>query len=66
MEFQKIPVYCPKCKDRVLYWNGITKIQVATQCKNCMAFVIFDPTAEEQTRTKELPIREASSGVRFY
>ena len=65
-EFQKIPVICPKCKERVMYWNGITMIQVATQCRNCGAYVIFNPAdKEKQTRVKQMPIRESSSGVRF-
>lgn len=65
-EFQKIPVYCSHCKERVLYWNGITKMQIGTKCNNCGRMVIFDPTANPQVRTKEMPIRQDSSGVRFW
>lgn len=65
-EFKKIPVYCPKCGTRVLFWNGITKMQIATQCKKCCNMILFDPMADPQVRTKKMPIRQDSSGVRFY
>lgn len=63
-EFKKIPILCPRCKGVLLHWNGITMMQVATQCRNCGRYYTFNPTTEDVKAGKRIE-RATSSGVRF-
>ena len=65
MEFQKIPVMCPKCDTKVMTWNGITKIPMTTRCTACNNIVIFDPSTQT-TKISVEPSRASTSGKRYY
>lgn len=65
MDFQKIPVYCPKCASRVMTWNGITKMQISSTCQFCGTYSTFDPVTQKVKENRFKPERVASSGIRF-
>lgn len=65
MEFQKIPVMCPKCGTRVMTWDGITKTPMVTRCRACMNMVVFDPVTQK-SRIGSEPTRASVSGKRYF
>ena len=59
------PIYCPKCGRKVGTYDGKSKINKSMKCNKCNRMVLFDVETKE-TKTKEIPKRTQSSGMRFY
>ena len=62
--FKKI-IYCPKCGRKVATWDCKSSINIVVECRNCKKMVVFDVESKE-TIIKDMPVRAASSGLRFY
>ena len=64
MEKQKT-IYCPICGRKVATWDGRSTFNISAKCKKCKKLVVYN-VENEETKIKEIPQRETSSGMRFY
>lgn len=64
MVFEKIPVYCPRCGRLVGHSDTKSKIDMKCKCKKCKKMVVYH-TDTKETKLKELPERDQSSGMTF-
>lgn len=58
-------ILCPRCGRKVASHDGKSTIIKTIKCKNCEAFVVYNPITDKTTKGKEIE-RWASSGKRFY
>ena len=58
-------IYCPKCGRKVATWDYKSSINIVVECRNCRKMVVYD-VEKMDTRIKDMPVRAASSGLRFY
>lgn len=58
-------VYCPKCKRKVATWDGKTTINIIAKCQKCNKLVVYD-IENRETKVKDIPARNTSSGKTFY
>lgn len=63
-ERHMVTVYCPQCGRKVGSHNGITKMNLAFNCKKCKKRILYAPVTAKVTVTKMLE-RTTSSGMRF-
>ena len=57
-------ILCPLCKRKVATWDKKSKIDIATNCRNCKIRVIFR-VETEKTEIRAIPPRSCSSGMTF-
>lgn len=58
-------IICPKCKRVVIKADSRDHHTKHIACKRCSVLVCYTPILEE-VYTRPIPIRETSSGKRFY
>ena len=58
-------ILCPRCGRKVASHDGKSTIIKTIKCKNCEAYVVYNPITDKTTKGKEIE-RWASSGKRFY
>lgn len=58
-------IKCPKCKTRVMTYDGKGKIPLKSKCKRCEKLIVFNPNKDSIDVTN-VPKRATSSGVMFY
>lgn len=65
MEYEKLNIYCPRCRRKCHTHDGRGTLYVQKKCNNCNKLVVYNPKTKE-TMLKPLPERVCSSGMRFY
>lgn len=65
MEYEKVNIYCPRCKRKVATCSSRGSLAIDVKCKRCEKLVIYIPKTKE-TLIKPMPPRATSSGMRFY
>jgi endogenous inhibitor of DNA gyrase (YacG/DUF329 family) len=58
-------IYCPRCKRKVATWDGKSSAYPIGKCEKCDKVVVYD-LEKDEIRTKKIPARTTSSGMRFY
>lgn len=58
-------IYCPTCGRSVASWDGKSVANPIGKCKKCNKLVVFN-TETQEVKTKKIPPRNTSSGMRFY
>lgn len=58
-------IYCPKCTNAVMTYDGKSEISKSVKCKFCGSLVVYTPREDKATMENK-PSRNVSSGMRFY
>lgn len=58
-------IYCPRCGRVACHYDGKQVANPIGKCKKCNRLVLYDIETGE-TKLKQLPVRNTSSGMRFY
>lgn len=58
-------IYCPTCGRSVASWDGKSVANPIGKCKKCNKLVVFN-TENQEVKTRKVPPRTCSSGMRFY
>ena len=58
-------IYCPTCGRSVASWDGKSVANAIGKCKKCNKLVVYD-IENRETKVKDIPARNTSSGKMFY
>ena len=64
-EHEKKAIFCPECKNKVATYDGKSSINVLVKCKKCKKLVVYE-VETGNVKTTDVPLRQSSSGIRFY
>lgn len=65
MEYKSKTIYCPECGRKIFVYDGRGTMSLSRKCEKCNKIVNYDPETD-LVKTARVPIRQTSSGKRFW
>lgn len=64
-ELKQKAIYCPNCGRLAFFFDEKSTVHQMAKCKNCKKLVVYRIDTGE-TKIKDIPQRNCSSGMRIY